>query len=103
VSEDLEKKVSTDEQTRALVAEGLSLKEVAEKRGMTVGTIISHLEKLQKRGVGMDLSHLKPKTSDLKRIQKAFSIVNDMKLAPVHRKLKSAYTYDELRIARLFL
>ena len=39
-----EERVSTYEKTLALVAEGLSLAEIAGKRGMTLGTIISHLK-----------------------------------------------------------
>jgi hypothetical protein len=102
-TESLEEKVSTYEQTRTLVEQGLSLKEIAETRGMTVGTIIAHLEKLQKLSRGVDLSYLKPKAVDLKKIQKAFATSKDGKLAPVHRKLRGAYTYEELRLARLFL
>lgn len=102
-AEELTEKVSTYEQTRTLVEQGLSVKDIAAARGMTIGTIIAHLEKLQKLGVGVDISHLKPKATDLKKIQKAFATSKDGKLAPVHRKLKGAYTYDELRLARLFL
>ena len=69
---------------------------------MTVTTIVSHLEKLQKLGSAIDLSRFKPKVIDLKKIQKAFVATKGEKLAPVHRKLKGAYTYEELRVARLF-
>jgi len=101
-AEELTKKVPTVEQTRALVEQGLSLEEIAKGRGMTVTTIVSHLEKLQKLGSAIDLSRFKPKVIDLKKIQKAFVATKGEKLAPVHRKLKGAYTYEELRVARLF-
>src|SRR3989338_2572594 len=101
-AEELTKKVPTVEQTRALVEQGLSLEEIAKGRGMTVTTIVSHLEKLQKLCSAIDLSRFKPKVIDLKKIQKAFVATKGEKLAPVHRKLKGAYTYEELRVARLF-
>ena len=63
----LEERVSTYEKTLALIAEELSLIEIAQKRGMTLGTIISHLEKLKAKNTKLDLSAYKPKEKILKR------------------------------------
>lgn len=84
--------------TLALVEEEMSLEDMATERGVTVGTILSHLEKLaeEKRG---DISYLKPK--GLKAIAKASS--GEKKLAEAHKKLKGRYSYEELRLARLFV
>jgi len=98
-----DERVPTHEKTLALIDKGLSLNEVADKRGMTKGTIISHLEKIKALKPEVDLSHFKPKDQDIKRIKEAFDKTGDTKLAPVHKKLKGMYTYDELRLARLFL
>ncbi|PIT91229.1 helicase [Candidatus Kaiserbacteria bacterium CG10_big_fil_rev_8_21_14_0_10_49_17] len=92
-------KKSTFEKTRELLEKGMGVKEIAKERGMTVGTIIGHLERID----GVDIEHLKPKESDLKKIREAFNKVEDKKLSPVHRKLKGKYSYEELRLARLFL
>jgi len=97
------KKVSTYEKTRELVKEGLSLEEIARKRGMTTGTIIGHFEKLQNMIVDIDFSYLKPDKDDLKKIKEAFKKTKDGKLSPVHRKLGGEYSYEDLRLARLFL
>lgn len=100
--ENLEK-IPTHIKTKKLLEEDLTLKEIAKKRGMTVGTIIGHFEKLQELDNTLDLEHFRPKTDDLKKIKKAFGETKDTRLVPVHRKLKGAYSYEELRLARLFI
>jgi len=95
--------VPTHEKTLMLINRGLSLNEAADKRGITKGTVISHLEKIKTLKPDIDLNRFKPKEQDLKRIKEAFKKTGDTKLAPAHKKLKGMYTYDELRLARLFL
>ena len=102
-AEEFKEKVSTYEQTRTLVKKGLSIQDIAESRGMTTGTIISHLEKLKKCIDTIDFSHFKPKEKDLKKIKQAFIDTGDTKLAPVRSLLDKKYSYEELRLARLFL
>jgi hypothetical protein len=96
-----EKKISTYEKTQQLIEKELTLKEIAKERGMTVGTILSHFEKLKEKGI--ELKKYKPKAADLKAIKKAFKETKGDKLAPVHKKLKGKYTYEQLRLARLFI
>ena len=68
----LEERVSTYEKTLALIAEGLSLADMAKNRGMTLGTIISHLEKLKAKNPSLDLSAYKPKEKDFQIMSDAF-------------------------------
>jgi len=96
-------KISTYEKTLALVSEKLSLAEIAGKRGMTLGTIISHLEKLKAKNPSLDLSPYKPKEKDLKIIGEAFKKTGETKISPVYEILGGKYSYEELRLARLFL
>ena len=98
-----EERVSTYEKTLALVAEGLSLVEIAGKRGMALGTIISHLEKMKAKNHKLNLSSYKPKEKDLKIMSDAFKKSGETKISPVHRMLDGRYSYEELRLARLFL
>lgn len=98
-----EPKVPTHEKTLALVREGKSLKDIAKERGMTFGTIVAHLEKLVGEGRDINLSTYKPKKTDMKIIAAAFARAGDTKLTPVHRALKGKYSFDDLRLARLFL
>lgn len=104
--DNIKEKIPTIEKTKILLEKGLSPEEIAKERGMVVGTIISHLEKLKEQNNAVILSYLKkykPKASDMKKIKTAFKEIDGIKLAPVHSKLRGAYTYDELRFARLFL
>jgi len=101
--EDIAEKIPTHEKTRALVGQNMTLKEIAKERGMTLGTIISHLEKLKALDPVFDLKKFEPKPVDLKKIKEAFKATKDTKLAPVHKRLKGKYSYEELRLARIFL
>ncbi len=96
-------KVSTYEQTKELLLKKLSLKEIAKERGMTEGTIISHLEKLKETDPELDFSYLKPDEKRFKEIKKAFDKSKDTKLTPVVQILGAGYSFDEVRLARVFL
>lgn len=103
------KKVSTLEETKRLILEKLSVEEVAKKRGVTIGTIVSHLEKLKSSGaVDADvLFHIKPEVGRLSKINaaflKEFAETGEMRLSPVRSALGDTFDFEELRIARLFL
>lgn len=96
-------RIPTHEQTRELIKEGLTLAQIAEKRGQTLGTILNHCEKLKELGADVDFSPFKPKQEDINAIHKAFWATKDTKLSPVHKKLGGKYSYEDLRLARLFL
>lgn len=101
---------STYETTKGLACRGLSLKEMAKERGLTTTTIISHLEKLtaeKQIEPQRDISHLKPPEIHFSKMAAAFEIVykkeRRMLLAPVRYRLGNRFSFDELRLARLFL
>ena len=103
-------KVSTYDQTLALVAQKKSLKEIVKERGMTEGTILSHLEKLaalKKVDPQKDLAYLKPapaRYDAMKRaLEKTFKKDPKMPLALAKRIAGDAYSFEELRLARLFI
>lgn len=101
--ESVKDRVSTHEKTKEFVNLGLSLSEIASGREMTIGTIISHLEKLKELGVEMNFEKFRPDENDLSKIKEAFATTGDIKLSPVHRLLGGEYSYDDIRLARLFL
>jgi len=103
IPEGIALKVPSHEKTLALLKNGGDLKDIAKERGMTFVTIISHLEKLKEGSYEIDLKPYAPKSTDLKVIKTAFESLKDTKLAPVHKKLKGKYSYEELRLARLFI
>jgi len=95
---EFEQAVPSHHKTLALLEEKMSLKDVAKERKVTKATIISHLEKLKSEGVG-DFEYLKPKSlAAMKKV-----IKEEEKLSSAHKKLKGKYTYEDLRLARLFL
>jgi len=95
--------VSTYEETKNLVAEKLSVQEMAVRRGLTLSTIISHLEKLSDSVQGIDIEYLRPEASRLTRVQSAFEQSGDFSLTGVKSILGEDFSYEELRLARIFV
>ena len=83
--------------------EGLSLKEIAKKRGFSEDTIIGHIEKLVELHVPVTLENILPKEKDVQKIADAFVKLDTRKLTPVYEKLKGKYTYHEIRLVRASL
>ena len=94
---------ATYEETKAMFSKKMSIKQIANRRGLTQGTIVSHLEKLIDRGEELGLEHIKPPAKRFAKIERAFEESGDLSLSPVRAILGEDYSYDELRLARLFL
>lgn len=95
-------KIPTHEITRALIDKKLSIKDIAKERGVTQGTIIGHLEKLQGLGLLPDISHLKPKIKDFDAIVRAFKKSDTGALTPIFKQFKGTHSFELLRLIRLF-
>lgn len=100
-------KLSTTEKTLALLKEGLSIKEMAEARGITESTIIDHLVSLQAADklkydqvYGLCPKHIIDGLSD---ITYAFEKKGSDKLSPAWKMLGERYSFDELKLAKLLL
>lgn len=107
VSGEKEQKKSTFEETLELLQEGKSLEEIKEARSLTLGTIITHLEKLKEAGRiteeeirAMAPAHILEGLDD---IEKAFKKSTMKSLTPAWKLLKGKYTFDELKFARAIL
>jgi len=61
------------------------------------------LEKLKESGCILDLDKIKPDLNRFSRIKAAFIQSKDNKLSPVKTILGDDYSYDEIRLARLFI
>lgn len=98
-------KLSTYEKTKLLVAEKLSIEEIAKRRGLTADTIVSHLEKMILTNEDIDIDYLKSGLNNDRfiKIKKAFEESGDKFLSPVKEILGDDFSYDELRLARLFI
>ncbi len=91
--------------TLGVVRGAASLVEAAREQSLTVGTILKHLEELQKvdRLAREDIEHLAPSTTAVERITDAFTAVESEKLAPVYGALDGEYSFEEIRIVRLLM
>ena len=89
--------------TKEMVLQKLPLSVIAKEEGFTEGTIASHIEKLIEAGEEMDIAYLKPPQDKFEKIKTAFEKCGDEKLKPVFDFLGEKYSYDEIKLARLFL
>jgi ATP-dependent DNA helicase RecQ len=85
--------------TLALYRQGLSVEEVANERGLAVGTIVSHLITQLELGEQLDLTPLVP-PERYQAIVDALLEVGDERLKPVKDFLGEAYSYEEIRLVR---
>jgi hypothetical protein len=110
-SKDIKKeKVSTVEQTKQMLEQGLSLKEIAKERGLKLGTILDHIEEIREADPKFNIYNLRngiPKSRfwQIYRAFKKIGLSDDgkYKLSPVRDLLKKKFSYDDLRLVRLFL
>ncbi|MDP3964182.1 MAG: RecQ family ATP-dependent DNA helicase [bacterium] len=94
---------STHEASRQLLNKKLSLGEVAKRRGLVRSTILNHIEILSQTEADIHLNHLRPPTERFNTIQKAFKKTGSWQLAPVLEILGEGFSYEELRLVRIFL
>lgn len=96
-------KEPTHEITRALLEKKLALEEIADERGITSTTVISHIEKLAGLDRLPDIDHLKPPQADFDAIVAEFKKSEDGKLTPIFKKFDGVYPFDMLRLVRVFV
>ncbi|OHA59990.1 MAG: AAA family ATPase [Candidatus Vogelbacteria bacterium RIFOXYD1_FULL_42_15] len=100
-------KIDTLDETLALWRQDQTLKQIAQKRKLAESTIFSHLERLvlQNQLKPAELKRLPSPvlTKALPKIQTVFKELKTRNLLPVFEKMGGAYSYDDLRIARLLL
>ncbi len=95
---------STYQETKLLLDTKLPLEDIARSRGVKVGTIVSHIEQLLAAGETLDISYLKQAPDErFLRIEEAFRAAGTTALSPVKEKLGDTFSYDEIRLVRLFL
>ena len=94
---------ATYDETRRLLSQGLTVGQIAERRGLSEGTVIGHIERMADGGTAMDLEHAMPGVERLGQIEEAFNVCGSAFLRPVWEFLGDRFTYDELRLARVYL
>ena len=89
--------------TGELLSKRLSVSQIAQQRGLAEATIIGHLEIMFARGERLDLEHMMPPSERLRSIEEAFNVCGISILKPAREFLGTEYTYDELRLVRMYL
>ena len=94
---------ATYEETKRLLSEGLTVAEIAERRGLSAGSVIGHVERMAGQAEALDVAHVAPAGERLREIEKAFHVCGSAYLRPVWEFLGDGFTYEELRLARVHL
>ncbi len=101
------KTVPTHFVTLELLKGSLSIESIAVQRDLSVGTVLSHLEKLKglKKIEHSDIAHLKNnfQEKDFDIIFNTLKKSEDGKLKTIYDQLDSKYSYDNIKIVRLFV
>lgn len=103
------KKLDTLAETKRLISEGKTLSEIAIARNLKEGTVIDHLEKLKEDEPAFDVSHLEKSFSKTRLNKITQALVKSgmeggvYRLTPAKIILGESFTFEEIRIARLFL
>ena len=81
------------------------MSQVAHRRGLAVGTIVSHVEMLVANGFEVDLKSSLPRTDRVVVIEAALDHAGgpEAKLSTVYENVGEDITYDDIRIVRAHL
>ncbi len=89
----------TQLETLDLYIKGCGIKEIAEKRGLTDGTVSEHLCFLIEKKLIKDIDKLVDKKKQ-ERIKKAFKKIGADKLKPIKEELGDSCSYEEIKIIK---
>jgi ATP-dependent DNA helicase RecQ len=92
---------STMQETLELCKQDLAIEEIARKRNLTTGTIVSHIGKLILSGEKINIDKLVD-TAKQKHIIGVMSIIGSEKIAPIKEELGDDYTYEEIYLVRTY-
>ena len=82
---------ATYNETKSLLAQKLSVSQIAQQRNLAETTIIGHLERMAGQGLILDLEHLLPSAEKLDNITEAFDVCGSDLLRPVWEFLGTQY------------
>jgi uncharacterized protein YpbB len=105
---EVSKKKSTYDITKQFVLDGQTLEAIADARDMKYNTVVEHLEKLITKGAVAlkDIQYLKDGDEDKKvmlaELDALFEEYGVERLKPVYEAAEERYSYDHIRLARLF-
>ncbi len=107
--------IPTYTKTKNLIESSPTLDALAKNREVTVGTIITHLTRLKKEDPDLDLEKYRPDAQNYEKIKSAVALIKSknnqedftedgsLRLSPIFNELNSEVSYDDIKIALLFL
>ena len=99
--------------TKELIQSSNSIEELAQKRGMSQGTIIKHLSILKEKDPQLNLSKFLPEATIVAQVNKALQTIKEhnnkddfsedgrVRLKPIFEALDAKVSYDNIRMALL--
>lgn len=96
-------KDSTYYKTAEYITKKMLLNAIAKERALTEGTILAHIEALLTNGTQLDIDYLQPDEVTMAEVQAAFAAQGTATLGPVYTALQKQYSYDTIRLVRLFV
>lgn len=99
-------KVSTYQLTKKLVEEKLTIEQMAERRGLGKGTILSHLIHIAEINDEIDLEMYRPSETIFEKVKAAAqkqSKEEKISLAKIYSELKKEVSFDDIKQAMIFL
>lgn len=104
---------STYKETKKLIQEQCSLEDMAEKRDLSMATIINHVRKLSDLDVELDISYLQPSISIIEKVEAAYNKLKDIpenyteggiiKRKAIYDELNEEVSYHDIDLALLFI
>lgn len=95
---------ASHEYTGRLLAEGLSIQQIAQERDIKTNSVILHIEALMASGEPIDLRPHLPSRERIANVQTAFRKAGiNTTLKRIRDTLGNGYAYDEIRLVRAFL
>ncbi len=91
------------EKTKKFLAQKKSLAEIAEELSLTTGTILKYIEEMMSVKSNLDFKYLLPEEKELQEVVTAFETCGLELLRPVFEFCQEKYSYDTLRLVRVWL
>jgi len=91
-------KGDTYQQTYDLYLQNINFREIADKRGLAINTIIEHMITCHKRGQNIDWTKIFDDSGKEEKILSAINVVGLDKLKPIKEALSEDISYEDIKI-----
>lgn len=105
----------TLKETKEHLKKGLSIEEIAQKRSLKIQTIANHVHDIVSLYPEIDISHLQPSSEIIEKVEQALNHIQEQEdeeqikpngeraLKPIFQELDGNISYEDIRLALLFI